>query len=237
MSLFSTYSRRALVLFAATFVLSFSTVNIGAGVANASTSEASSSTSFQLFAGAPTAPGPTASIAAWQTWSSAQDQWIRSRPYAEAVSSEGLRLVKIGFKEVAVPGLPTGITETAAWLVVQPANTSSSTTLNSSGNALTSTTSACVTGAGPGSVCVGDSGSTISASYQYLGSGSTVGHVELGAGGCPGALVTNSADTLLEQDWEVVAYASATASTTWSSTFWDQTSSGYADWGTACADY
>lgn len=240
------YFKRTLLTFVITAALLVLTLNVGLGIANASTSGTSGFSATlpaQFSEGAPVPPRPTASIQTWQTWSSAQSEWIRSIPYAKAFASEGQTLVELGFNQVqSVPGLglPPGVTETAAWWVVRPSTTSPTQIQNASDILPASSTSTCDNAVGPGSVCVGTNGAypaTISATYQYLGAGSTTGHVELGAGGCPGSLIQNSPDTVLEYGWSVGTDISTTSSATWSSTFWDQTSGGYTDWGTACATY
>ena len=237
------YLKRTLLTFVVTIALLVLTLNVGTGNANASTSGFSATVPARFSEGAPVPPSPTASIQTWQTWSSAQSEWIRSIPYAQAFASEGLTLVELGFNQIqSVPelGLPPGVNETTAWWVVRPSTASSTQNQNSSTALPASSASTCDIASGPGSVCIGTNGTypaTISATYEYLGAGSTTGHVELGAGACPGSLAQNSPDTVLEYGWSVGTDISTTSSTTWSSTFWDETSSGYADWGTACAVY
>lgn len=189
----------------------------------------------------PTPPTATAPLSAWRAWSSAQNSWIRSIPYASAFASEGFTLVKLGFNTVTtMPGLPAGISQTTAWWVVRPSSTSSTAVAPQTTTNTASTVSSCASITGPGTDCISTNGSfpaAITASYKYLGSGTILGHVELGVDGCPGSLAANSSDVYLYYGYSVGAYTSTTGSNTWSSQFWDDSGGTYHLWGTVCATY
>jgi hypothetical protein len=186
----------------------------------------------------PAPPTANAPMSAWKEWSTAQNAWIRSIPYSSAFASEGYTLVDLGFNTVtSVPGLPAGITETTAWWVVRPSSTSST---KASVQASTDAALTCASMSGPGRNCVSISSSfpaTITASYEYLGSGTTLGHVELGVDGCPGSLAANSNDAYLSYGYSVGAFTSTTGSNSWSSRFWNDSGGSYHLWGTVFSTF
>ncbi len=207
----------------------------------------------------PKMPSANASLQTWTAWSQVEARWAKtgSTPLSAALTAQGERLVQFSLiPNVPVYGAPAGVTETGVSWVSAPATKAgvaastrqSSTPLgqpapvaNATPTVLAATTdpSTCAQITGPGEDCISANGSTITGSYEYLGSGSVTGHVEASGGGCPGTGGVNSPNVSLSYGGEVGAYfAEPAASNTWSSRFWRYDGgTSYSLWGTVCAQY
>ena len=213
-------------------------------------------------AAADTAPGsafpplPTysASPATWRSWAHAQGNVIRAVPWTAYMSAHGCSVSSLAFEQTPTPSglgnIPPGVEMTSVSMVARcVSSTTDFSSQQGTSSPSASTSETCGGIAGPGTACVGPA--TVNgnpnymfASYEYQGGSSATGYVELGNVGIsppscsPGSEVASSpVKTLSPGATGILFWGPRSISTTWSSTWWEGSTSPYTDWGSVCGVY
>ncbi len=182
-------------------------------------------------------PSPGASLTVWDAWAAAQKQAIESQPYAQLVTAQGLILRKLYFVNVPnAPGIPAGVTTTAAVVIASSAGASSPNVTAAPTSAALATNCSGFSN-GLGSACIDayyNSGLYWEATSElYV---ATDGKLNLGDGGCPGQRDVVTTGLVYVSAYQTVElyYGPVNFSQTWDSRWWDDATGSYQSWGYAC---
>ncbi|UFU05263.1 hypothetical protein [Ruania halotolerans] len=188
------------------------------------------------------APTASSSDAEWSAWAQALDEEAHSTDWAADSAARGCELVSIDIRYTTVPesdGAPAGLTIP---IVERSEDCMPATQLESAQNPTTADlaalASACASTSGPGTICLSRSGSYVTSSFTYRGSGSRTGFIRIyqrsSSSGCGtgSTIATGSSSSYTNgQTRSVSAYAGYGH---YSASFWRQTTIGHTNWGTVC---
>lgn len=241
---FQLSSLRQLVRFAGVVALAagVSAVAIPAAAAGASTSPPGAS----AIVATPPPPPAGSSTAVWQAWASQYDAAMEATPWASLLTGNGCTVSTVGFPQqvsTGASGIPAGITVVAASIAgtCPPGEMAPVPGQGFTAAPDVSGTPNCGGVGGPGTSCVYAPGGDIEAYYQYSGSSSITGHVELTDDGyqaqsCSvGGFVADGTTTTLGSGGFEAAEAAEAVSSVWNSNFWQGASSPYHNEGNVCA--
>ncbi|HLS62854.1 MAG TPA: hypothetical protein VK060_05735 [Ruania sp.] len=191
------------------------------------------------------APGVNATDTDWQDWSAQLEAEARTTDWAADSAARGCELISVDIVSTTVPeGTLRGAPEDLQVPVVEreedcTAQASVSTGSARPDGAMTPMASACASTSGPGTVCLSRSGSYLSASFTYRGSGTIAGFIRAyersSSGGCgSGSTLGTSAER---------SYSNGTTRTLstyqpgyghYSARFWKDVWWGHQNLGTVC---